>query len=121
MIRDNSITSDDLAPASVGAAELGSVFTQTSTSAPIVDGDGTNNGGLIGHGAVTATCPDGTRLLSGGARWVNASGDTLDANVYLQDSFRIGDDGWHVEGVVDYGAQGNIRIQAEAYCLGVQS
>jgi hypothetical protein len=120
VIRDNSLTDDDLADGSVGPAELQGIAVVNVNSVATSDADGMTNGGQHGVAKATATCPEDSVLLSGGAHWVNNSGNgTNDGAVYLQDSYRSGAFGesWTAEGVVDFGAQGTIQLQVSAYCL----
>lgn len=107
-----------IGPNAVTSSELAALFTATADSAAVTD-DGTSNGGSVTHVAVTANCPDGTDLVSGGARWVDPSVvGAGNANVYVQEQYRSGaGNSWTVEGIVDFGASGSIKLQAQAYCL----
>lgn len=128
VLKDRSITEVDLADDSVGteavqesavgASELSSTVLVTANSPATSDVDGQPNGGAQGVAKATATCPADSRLISGGARWVDNTGNnTNDAAVYLQEQYRSGSNAWTVEGVVDFGAQGTIRLQAQVLCL----
>jgi hypothetical protein len=112
----NSLGRGVIAENAITAGELAEVTEALATTAAVVDPDGMANAGGQGLAVVTATCPEGTTLLSGGARWI---GDNADKNVYLQEQYRSGvdDNSWTVEGLVDIGAQGSVRLQAQAYCL----
>lgn len=119
VLADNAVDSGELAPLSVGSDELSGVTTVTSNSGATVDADGTTNGGAFTHVGVTAQCPVGTVLLHGGARWVEPSnGGSQNSAVFIQEQYRSGSgNAWTVEGIVDFGASGNIKLQAQAYCL----
>lgn len=119
VLAGNSVDSSELAALSVGAEELSGVTTVAANSAATVDADGTTNGGAFTHVAATAQCPVGTVLLHGGARWVEpSSGGSQNSAVFLQEQYRSGSgNDWTVEGIVDFGASGNIKLQALAYCL----
>lgn len=118
-LAEDSVDSSELAPLSVGSEELSGVTTVTSNSAATLDADGTTNGGSFTHVAATAHCPVGTVLVHGGARWVEPStGGSQNSAVFLQEQYRSGGgNDWTVEGIVDFGASGNIKLQAQAYCL----
>jgi hypothetical protein len=64
----------------------------------------------------TVTCPEGSRLLSGGPEWSSRTNGT--AIISSSPSF-TGDPNrtWDVQGRVDSGAPGN-RLSADALCLG---
>lgn len=103
----------------IGSSELTPVVVITANSPATTDGDGVPNGGDHGIAAATAQCPAGTDLLGGGAQWVSpSSAGTVNEDIYLQEQFASNSGtAWTVEGVVDFGAQGNIRLQAQAFCL----
>lgn len=116
-IADGSVAAEDIGAHAVGAEELANVVVVSVKSAATTDADGTTNGGEVGIAKATATCPPGTVLLGGGSRWVDSSNlFTSDKNVYVQEEYAAGL-AWTAEGVVDFGAQGNIKIQAQAFCL----
>lgn len=123
-IKDKDVAEDALSERvlgvdSVGPEELGAIETFTATSAPTQDADGTTNGGTFTVVKVTATCPVEYQLIGGGARWVQPSNNgAADSAVFIQEQYssNLGTS-WTVEGVVDFGASGNIRLQSEAYCL----
>jgi hypothetical protein len=118
-IADNSLGNRVLGANSVTSEQLTGIFTVTSNSTAVSDADGTTNGGQFTHVGATAQCPAGSDLISGGARWVDPSGmGTQNSAVFLQEQYRSGSgNDWTVEGIVDFGAQGNIKLQAQAYCL----
>ena len=116
-IADGRVTTDDIKDATVGGSDLTSIATVEAVSDPIQDADGTTNGGQHGIVDLAVTCPTGTRILSGGAKWVGASNaNNYDRNVYVQASYMDGN-GWHARGIVDFGAAGTIRLMTVAYCL----
>lgn len=112
-IKNGQVKSQDLKDGGVRAADLARTVRVTATSPATYDGDGAANGGfLIGMAEATATCPPGTRVISGGARWVDGH---LDANTYLHTNTVAGN-GWYAKGIVDIGAQGSVRLQVTAVC-----
>ena len=82
---------------SVRAAELASII-QASNSTTIKGSD---------NASVTATCPTGTTVISGG-------GSAGFYQVHLASSYRSGN-GWHID--ARSGAVGDTTITAYAYCL----
>ena len=118
-IADDSLGARVIGQDAVTSQELSATFTVTSDSAATTDADGTSNGGTYGYAAATAQCPAGSDLIGGGARWVSPSNaGSQNANVYIQEQYRSGaGNDWTVEGIVDFGASGNIRLQSQAYCL----
>lgn len=118
-LRADAVDTRVVAAGAIGSSELSPVVVITANSALTSDADGVPNGGDHGIAAATAQCPVGTDLLGGGAQWVsNTIFGTGNENVYLQEQFASnGQTAWTVEGVVDFGAQGNIRLQAQAFCL----
>lgn len=110
----NAVTSDKIADGAVRAADLGPIVTVTATSTATPDGDGSTNGGFnLGIADATATCPAGTRVISGGAEWVGA---VLDSNTYLHSS-TVSGNGWKARGIVDFGAQGTVQLKVTALCV----
>ena len=101
----------------VTGGKLGNVVTRTADSAPTTDADGAQNGpfGPVNTATATANCAAGERLLGGGAKWLLGN-DGNNENLYLNESYPQGN-GWVAEGIVDFGAQGQARIQAIALCL----
>jgi hypothetical protein len=119
VIRDNGVQRADVADGAVAANHLTEVLTVTASSPATVDADGTPNNTVHGVAKATAVCPEGTLFLSGGARWVDNTGAGTDdlSTVYLQEQYQGAQNGWTAEGIVNYGAQGSIRLQAQAFCL----
>jgi hypothetical protein len=116
-VADGSIEGDDLGARIVGSEALGEFDIVNSTSPATGDADGQTNGGQHGIAEATATCPAGSQVISGGALWTNPSSPvTVDQNVYLQSSHVYGN-GWRARGVVDFGAQGTIRLRTYVLCL----
>ncbi len=115
-IADGGVKTSDIAESAVGARELGTILTVVSTTGPITDGDGVTNGGDVGFGATIADCPVSARVIGGGAEWVEASSGSITKNVYVHSSFQSGN-GWFARGIVDFGAQGNIKLRVYAHCL----
>jgi hypothetical protein len=112
-----AIEADDLDEGSVGSEALGGFGIFDSTSPATGDADGITNGGSHGIAEATATCPPGHKMISGGALWTAPSSPgTVDQNVYLQSSHVYGN-GWRARGVVDFGAQGTIRLRTYVLCL----
>jgi hypothetical protein len=101
-----------IGPGAIHAAELGREIS-LQTQAPVTPGERTG---------LSVTCPDGTRLLSGGFAWGNSDG--AGARV-LSSGPPVGPDPaqdpnlnpvWGVEARVDAGGQAN-TIFAKALCL----
>jgi hypothetical protein len=116
-LKDGAVGHKDIAESAVGAQELGTIVTVESTTGAITDADGTTNGGAVGVGATLAECPDNSRAIGGGAEWVDPSSGNVDnKNLYLHTSMRSGD-GWFARGIVDFGAQGNVKLRVHVYCL----
>lgn len=115
-IADGAVQAGDIAESAVGSRELGTILTVSSTTGQITDADGVTNGGDVGFGATLAECPAGSRVISGGAEWVEASSGSITKNIYLHSSFQAGD-AWFARGVVDFGAQGNVKLRVFAHCL----
>jgi hypothetical protein len=106
-VADQSLTANDLGPDSVGSSELqaGSVraselgtIIQVSNSTPIAAG---------ANGGVTATCPAGTTVISGGAQPANFG-------VEMTSSLRSGN-GWLYQAKNNTGAASTLTVFA--YCL----
>lgn len=116
-IAPGAVGSEALAPGALGGAA--NVDVVTVNSAATTDADGVTNGGQVGIAKATATCPAGSVAIGGGAKWVDASSNSpeaLDRNTYVQEAHLDGSS-YVAEGIVDFGAQGNIKLQAQAYCL----
>jgi hypothetical protein len=106
-VADQSLNSNDLGPGSVGSSELQSDSVRADQLAPIaqVSNSTAIKGG--GNASVSATCPAGTTVISGGA----SSGFY---QVHLASSYRSGN-GWTVDARSE--AVGDTTITAYAYCL----
>jgi hypothetical protein len=115
-IADGGVGPEDISESAVGSSQLGQILTVTQTSVATTDADGSTNGGDVGLVATGATCPSGSRVLSGGAEWVDPSSGSVLKNLYIHTSRRSGN-GWFVRGVVDFGAQGNVKLRVSAECL----
>ena len=116
-IADGTVSDGDIGEFAVGASEFGWVSTVINTTGNITDADGSNNGGQVAIASATASCPAGTRVISGGAEWINASsGDATNKNLYIHTSKRSAN-GWFVRGIVDFGAQGSVQLRVYADCL----
>jgi hypothetical protein len=115
-IADGAVGPEDISESAVGSSQLGQILTVTQTSVATTDADGSTNGGDVGLVATGATCPSGSRVLSGGAEWVDPSSGSVLKNLYIHTSRRSGN-GWFVRGVVDFGAQGNVKLRVSAECL----
>ena len=126
--RDRSVTGSKLAEASVtgphitsgavGASKLGERVIRVGNSPLTADADGSPNDGSVGVATATATCAQGERLLSGGARWVTNNTPESTKQLFLRESQpTFTGQGWRAVGNVDFGAQGQARLQAIAVCL----
>jgi hypothetical protein len=116
-VADQSLTANDLGPDSagsseiaaeaVGSSELQSGSVRAAELAPIVQASNSTaiKGG--GNASVTATCPAGTTVISGGS----SAGFY---QVRVAGSYRSGN-GWHLDARSD--AVGDTTITAFAYCL----
>lgn len=106
-VADQSLTANDLGPDSVGASELQSGSVRAAELAPIIQASNATaiKGG--GNASVTATCPAGTTVISGGS----SAGFY---QVRVAGSYRSGN-GWHLDARSD--AVGDTTITAFAYCL----
>jgi hypothetical protein len=106
-VADQSLTSDDLAPNSVGSSEIQTGAVRASELGPIItvtNSNAVNTGGSV---SVTATCPEGTTVISGGAQPANFG-------VELTSTLRSGN-GWLAQAKNNSGA--NSSLTAFAYCL----
>jgi hypothetical protein len=116
-VTDQSLTANDLGPDSagssevaadaVGSSELQSGSVRAAELAPIVQA---SNSTAIKGGAnasVTATCPAGTTVISGGS----SAGFY---QIHVAGSYRSGN-GWHLDARSN--AVGDTTITAFAYCL----
>ncbi|UJA20854.1 hypothetical protein HJD18_11955 [Thermoleophilia bacterium SCSIO 60948] len=98
-----------------GAGKRADTTVRTAQSAATTDADGSSNGGQVATAVAKAKCRKGELLVGGGAKWI-IDDDDKSKNVSLRDSFAKGRT-WVAEGTIDFGAQGNARIQAQAICL----
>ena len=104
---DQSLNSSDLGPASVGTSELQAGSVRSAELAPLLQFTNTAN---VANGAVvsvTATCPAGTTVISGGAQPANFG-------VELTSTKRNGN-GWLAQAKNNSG--GASSLTAYAYCL----
>jgi hypothetical protein len=126
-VADQSLTADDLGPDSVGASEVQADAVGTSELAANSAGSGELQNGAVraaelasivqssnstaikggDNASVTATCPAGTVVISGG-------GSSGFYQVHLASSYRSGN-GWRID--ARSGAVGDTTITAYAYCL----
>lgn len=116
-VTDQSLTANDLGPDSVGTSEIaadsvGTSELQTSSVrsaelAAIVQVSNSTAIGANGNASVTAACPAGTTVISGGGR------GGLFA-IHLTSTYRSGN-GWHID-ARNNSANAN-SITAYAYCL----
>jgi hypothetical protein len=117
-VADQSLTANDLGPDSVGSSELqadavGSSELQaasvrSSELAGIVTAQNSTAIAANGNASVTATCPVGTTVISGG-------GSAGLYAIHLTSTYRSGN-GWHID-ARNESASAN-TITAYAYCLG---
>jgi hypothetical protein len=106
-VADQSLTSDDLGPNSVGSSEIQAGAIRSSELGPIIT---VTNSTPVANGAnasVTATCPEGTTVISGGAQPANFG-------VELTSTLRNGN-GWQAQARNNSG--GASSLTAFAYCL----
>lgn len=116
-VADQSLTADDLGPDSVGtseiaansvgSAELQSGSVRAAELAPIVQASNSTAIAANGNANVTATCPAGTTVISGG-------GTAGLYAVHMTSTYRSGN-GWHID-ARNNSANGT-TITAFAYCL----
>jgi hypothetical protein len=108
-LADNSVTTRKIANGHVRAGDLGLVQTLT---APSEDGVLLAN---LGVGDVIATCPAGTKILSGGFELLSASGgDPANGQARVSQNSRHGN-GWRV--VLRNETGSSINLFVDAYCL----
>jgi len=106
-VADQSLTSDDLGPNSVGSSEIQAGAIRSSELGPIITVTNTNPVATGANVSVTATCPEGTTVISGGAQPANFG-------VELTSTLRSGN-GWLAQAKNNSG--GNSSLSAFAYCL----
>lgn len=106
-VADQSLTSNDLGPDSVGSSELQASSVRASELGPIIQVSNSTGIPAGANGGVTATCPAGTTVISGGAQPANFG-------VEMTSSLRSGN-GWL------YQAKNNTAnpstLTVFAYCL----
>jgi hypothetical protein len=106
-VADQSLTANDLGPNSVGSSEIQTGAIRSSELGPIIQ---VSNSTPVAAGAnvsVTATCPAGTTVISGGAQPANFG-------VELTSTLRSGN-GWLAQARNNTG--GASDLTAFAYCL----
>jgi hypothetical protein len=106
-VADQSLTADDLGPSSVGSSEIQAGAIRASELGPIIQASNANPVAKDGVVSVTATCPEGTTVISGGAQPANFG-------VELTSTLRSGN-GWLAQAKNNSGA--NSSLSAFAYCL----
>jgi hypothetical protein len=106
-VADQSLTQDDLGPNSVGSSEIQAGAVRASELGTIIQVSNSTGIPAGANGGVTATCPAGTTVISGGAQPANFG-------VEMTSSLRSGN-GWL------YQAKNNTAnpstLTAFAYCL----
>lgn len=106
-VADQSLTQDDLGPNSVGSSEIQTGAVRASELGAIIQVSNSTGIPAGANGGVTATCPAGTTVISGGAQPANFG-------VEMTSSLRSGN-GWL------YQAKNNTAnpstLTAFAYCL----
>lgn len=116
-VADNTLTANDLGPDSVaaseiaadavGSSELAADSVRSSELAAIVQVSNATAIAANGNANVTATCPAGTTVISGG-------GSAGLYAIHLTSTYRSGN-GWHIDARNESGAANTIT--AYAYCL----
>jgi hypothetical protein len=106
-VADGSLSEADLGPNSVGSSELQAGSIRASELGPMIQVTNSTNVAPNGNTLVTATCPAGTTVISGG-------GLPSSYAVYLVGSVRSGN-GWTAYAHSTSGA--NTTLTAYAYCL----
>lgn len=97
-----SVNQEKIAASSVGAAQLKDITSVTATSASIANGSSTG---------VTATCPAGEVVISGGFETANLGAASWEVKRFVRSG-----NGWRVFGKNVSG--GDSTIDAYAYCVG---
>jgi hypothetical protein len=107
-IADGAISKDDLRQFSVGASQLAGAFIVSSFPNPV--------GGNNAVGGNEATCPGGSRLLSGGVEWDSTAGSLT---VITSGPSQLSPNtSWEVAG---HNSSGQVHsIMAKALCLRAQ-
>ena len=91
---------------------VGKITTVSAMDEDVTDADGASNSGDVGIAAKSVTCPEGTKVIGGGAKFKDGNTDEA---VYLQSSAKR-KNGWSARGVVDFGAQGSVDLVVFAHC-----
>ncbi len=106
-VADQSLSADDLGPNSVGSSEIQAGAVRSSELGPIVTVSNSTPVAAGANASVTATCPEGTTVISGGAQPANFG-------VELTSTLRQGN-GWLAQAKNNSGAASSLT--AFAYCL----
>jgi hypothetical protein len=106
-VADQALTQDDLGANSVGSSELQAGSVRASELGPIIQVSNSTAIAAGANGGVTATCPAGTTVISGGAQPANFG-------VEMTSSLRSGN-GWLYQAKNNTGAASTLT--AFAYCL----
>jgi hypothetical protein len=104
---DQSLTADDLGPNSVGSSELQAGAVRASELGTIISVSNSTGVAASANASVTATCPAGTTVISGGAQPGNFG-------VELTSTLRNGN-GWLAQAKNNNGSASTLT--AFAYCL----
>lgn len=106
-VADQSLSADDLGPNSVGSSEIQAGAIRASELGPIITASNSTPVAAGANASVTATCPEGTTVISGGAQPANFG-------VELTSTLRQGN-GWLAQAKNNSGAASTLT--AFAYCL----
>jgi len=110
-VADQSLTDSDLGANSVGSSEIQTGAVRAAELGPIVKASNSTPIAGGGNASVTANCPGGTAVISGGVH----SGLY---QVHVGGSYRTAN-GWHVDAHSNAG--GDTTVTAYAYCLAAGS
>jgi hypothetical protein len=106
-VAPDSLTAGDLGPDSVGSSEIQAGAIRSSELGPIIQVSNSTPIAAGANGGVTATCPAGTTVISGGAQPANFG-------VEMTSTLRSGN-GWLYQAKNNSGAPSTLT--AFAYCL----
>jgi hypothetical protein len=106
-VADQSLSADDLGPDSVGSSELQAGAVRASELGPIIQVSNSTPVAAGANGSVTASCPEGTTVISGGAQPANFG-------VELTSTLR-NNNGWLAQAKNNNGTASTLT--AFAYCL----
>jgi hypothetical protein len=106
-VADQSLTQDDLGPSSVGSSEIQTGAIRSSELGTIIQVSNSTGIAANSNGGVTATCPAGTTVISGGAQPANFG-------VEMTSSLRSGN-GWLYQAKNNNGSASTLTVFA--YCL----